>query len=128
MAAAALMTAASPATAAAAPKLACAQLAQQALPGATITLAEQRPAGVFEIPAAAAAFGPKTMTLPAFCRVAATLAPSADSAIRMELWLPADWNGKFMMVGNGGWSGAVSYSAMAEPLGRGYAVASTDTG
>ncbi len=63
-----------------------------------------------------------------FCRVAATLTPSADSEIKMELWLPANWNGKLLMVGNGAWSGAISYWAMAEPLRRGYAVASTDTG
>ena len=38
------------------------------------------------------------------------------------------WNGKFLGVGNGGWAGNISYPAMAEALGRGYAVASTDTG
>jgi feruloyl esterase len=112
----------------AAAKTPCEELARTALPGAKVTLAEQRPAGAFEIPKGAAAFGPPTMSLPAFCRVAATLTPSADSDIKMELWLPENWNGKFMVVGNGGWSGAVSYSAMAEPLARGYAVASTDTG
>src|SRR5205823_2929160 len=34
--------------------------------------------------------------LPAFCRIAATLKPSADSDIKIEIWLPAaGWNGKF---------------------------------
>src|SRR5712671_6997249 len=34
--------------------------------------------------------------LPAFCRVAASLRPSAASDIRMEMWLPiAGWNGHF---------------------------------
>ena len=99
-----------------------------ASPDAKVTLAEARPAGAFAIPGAAAQFGPSSMALPAFCRIAATLTPTPDSAIEMELWLPQAWNGKFLMVGNGAWSGAVSYSAMAEPLGRGYAVASTDTG
>ena len=33
-----------------------------------------------------------------------------------------------MAVGNGGFSGAIFYFAMAEPLMRGYAVVSTDTG
>jgi feruloyl esterase len=110
------------------PALACEQLARTALPNARITLAEARPAGTFQIPGGAGGFGPSSMTLPAFCRVAATLTPTPDSDIKMELWLPANWNGKFMMVGNGAWSGAVSYSAMGEPLDRGYAVASTDTG
>ncbi len=66
---------------------------------------------------------------PSFCRVRATLTPSADSDVRMEIWLPAvGWNGKFMMVGNGGGRGEIFYSSMPGPLKRGYAVASTDTG
>ena len=67
--------------------------------------------------------------LPAYCRVAATLKPSTDSDIKMELWMPAeDWNGKFEMVGNGGWAGVISYAAMAQAVKEGYAAASTDTG
>jgi feruloyl esterase len=64
-----------------------------------------------------------------FCRVAATLTPSSDSDIKVEVWLPlANWNGKFQGVGNGGWSGAVSTGALATAVRRGYAAASTDTG
>src|SRR5215831_19074890 len=38
--------------------------------------------------------------LPAFCRVALTLTPSADSDIKAEVWLPdmANWNGKLQEV------------------------------
>jgi feruloyl esterase len=111
------------------PAVACESLASQALPGARITRAEAVAAGPFALPAAAQGPAPRPLELPAFCRVAATLAPSADSDIKMELWLPTSgWNGKFMMVGNGGWNGSVSFAAMEEPLRRGYAVASTDTG
>jgi feruloyl esterase len=67
--------------------------------------------------------------LPAHCRLAATLTPSADSHIEMELWLPTEtWNGKFLAVGNGGWAGSISFDAMASGLRRGYATASNDTG
>src|SRR6185436_8329868 len=67
--------------------------------------------------------------LPSFCRVAATLKPSADSDIKIEVWMPTTgWNGKFLAVGNGGWSGAIVYPALAVSLQRGYATASTDTG
>jgi feruloyl esterase len=67
--------------------------------------------------------------LPAHCRIAATLRPSADSVIDIEVWLPAEnWNGKFQAVGNGGWAGVISYAAMAAALQEGYATASTDTG
>jgi feruloyl esterase len=112
-----------------APATPCESLAQKALPQAKITRAEAVAAGPFTPPGPAQGRGPRSVDLPAFCRVAATLTPSPDSDIKMELWLPTSgWNGKFMMVGNGGWSGAISFAAMAEPLRRGYAVASTDTG
>ena len=61
--------------------------------------------------------------------MAATLTPTSDSDIKVEVWLPADgWNGKFQAVGNGGWAGVISYAAMAEAVRAGYASASTDTG
>ena len=68
--------------------------------------------------------------LPAFCRVAATLRPTSDSVIKIELWLPPPgaWNGKFMAIGNGGQAGEIYYHKMGLPLTLGYAVASTDTG
>jgi feruloyl esterase len=66
--------------------------------------------------------------LPAFCRVVAVLRPVPQSRIRIEIWLPRDWNGKFMGVGNGGFSGSISYGALADGIRRGYATASTDTG
>ena len=67
--------------------------------------------------------------LPAHCRIAATLAPSSDSDIKIEVWLPSEgWNGKYQAVGNGGWAGVISYPAMATALREGYATSSTDTG
>ena len=67
--------------------------------------------------------------LPAFCRVVAVLRPVPESAIRVEAWLPAvNWNGRLLGVGNGGFSGSISYAALADGLRRGYATASTNTG
>ena len=67
--------------------------------------------------------------LPAFCRVSATLTPSSDSDIKIEVWLPsAGWNAKLQAVGNGGWAGTISYSALAAAVSKGYAAVSTDTG
>jgi feruloyl esterase len=72
---------------------------------------------------------PAAPIVPEHCRIAGFLTPSADSHIAMEVWLPSkDWNGKFQMVGNGGWAGVISYSAMASAVQEGYATASTDTG
>jgi feruloyl esterase len=105
----------------------CADLARLALPNATITLAEPVEAGKFTPPdgGGAQAF----RSLPAFCRIAATLRPSSDSDIKIEVWMPAaNWNGKFQAVGNGAFNGNIAYPAMATALGRGYAASSTDTG
>ena len=79
---------------------------------------------------------------PAFCRVAVASKPTADSDIKIEVWLPAStppqrgsrvggpggWNGKLLAVGNGGWAGTISYPALAGAIALGYAGASTDTG
>jgi feruloyl esterase len=73
--------------------------------------------------------GGQAAPLPAHCRVAATLKPSSDSHIEMELWMPAEnWNGKFLAVGNGGWAGSIQTSAIANGPRRRYATASNDTG
>ena len=114
----------------------CESLASLALPNATITAAEAVEAGAFSQPGGRG--GNAFADLPAFCRVAATLKPTADSDIKMEVWLPAPraegapgntaWNGKFLMVGNGGWNGNIDRNALATGLLRGYAAASTDTG
>jgi feruloyl esterase len=99
------------------------------LPQASITSAELTAAGAFTPPSGAQGRNAAFAQLPAFCRVAATLTPSADSQIQMEIWLPAEnWNGKFLAVGNGGWAGVISYDAMSNGLRRGYAVSSNDTG
>src|SRR4029077_2832340 len=104
---------------------ACSNLAALTIPTITIRSATAVHAGPFTPPNASNA-----MTLPAFCRVEATARPTTDSEIKFEVWIPpADaWNGKLEGVGNGGYSGAIGYAAMAGGLRRGYAVASTDTG
>ncbi|MEZ5401407.1 MAG: tannase/feruloyl esterase family alpha/beta hydrolase [Bryobacteraceae bacterium] len=100
----------------------CAALVHIALPGARISAAEPH-AGSFTPP------GAKPMlNLPAFCRVTGTIRPTPDSDIRFEIWLPAEWNGKFQGVGNGGFAGAISYGGLAGAIRHGYAAASTDTG
>ena len=110
----------------------CDSLAALALKDAVITMAQLVPAGQFSAPGPrqTAGRGANPYTdLAEFCRVAATLKPTSDSDIKVEVWLPAKgWNGKFQAVGNGGGAGVISYSAMADALRAGYASASTDTG
>ena len=81
---------------------------------------------------------PLTVSLPAYCRLSATIDPrtGADGksyGIGFALALPAEWNGRFLFQGGGGLNGSV-----APPLGRtgpgesalsrGFAVVTTDTG
>ncbi len=113
----------------------CADLASQALPNTKITRAELVPAGAFEPPPSPFGRPPGVApesykSMPAFCRVTATLTPTTDSDIKIEVWLPTpgNWNGKLVGIGNGIWAGTIAYSQMAEPLTRGYAVTATDTG
>lgn len=108
----------------------CESLAALSLPDTTITLAQTVPAGTFTAPGSTAAqANPSLTNLPAFCRVTATLRPSSDSDIKVEVWLPAmTWNGKYQAVGNGGWAGSIVYTALGEAIKRGYATSSTDTG
>ena len=109
----------------------CEGLASLSLPDTTIALAQVVAPGAFTPPPATAGEAAANLfaKLPSFCRVAATLKPTSDSDIKIEVWLPTGgWNGKFQAVGNGGWAGAISYPAMADALQRGYATSSTDTG
>jgi feruloyl esterase len=108
----------------------CESLRALELPHTTITMAE--PADVPKLMALFGRAGPPSAVaaaLPPFCRVMATIAPTSDSAITIEMWLPASgWNGKLEAVGNGGWAGSIEYQALASALRRGYAAVSTDTG
>src|SRR5262245_22759123 len=66
---------------------ACAELATLSLPQTTVTAAHEVPAGNYTPPQ-----GPAQVDLPAFCRVALTVA----SQIHIEIWLPKDtWNGRY---------------------------------
>jgi feruloyl esterase len=105
----------------------CESLASLHLPEMTVTLAQKVDAGEF-VPDGG---GPgRFAKLPAFCRVTATLRPTSDSEIRIEVWLPEvqAWNSKYEAAGNGGWGGSLNYGDMAAALLHEYASSSTDTG
>jgi len=106
----------------------CESLSHLKLPHTTITMAVSVPAGRFKNPDASAGNRPP-LKVPAFCRVAGVLRPTADSDIKFEVWMPtANWNGKFDGVGNGGFAGSIGYGGLAEALRAGFAAAATDTG
>ena len=110
----------------------CAKLASLAVPNAAITSAKAYAAGTFPAPpqnftgADLSAFYSK---LPAFCRVMVDAKPSADSDIKVEVWLPLEgWNGRLQGLGNGGFAGLIDNSELGAGVLRGYAAAATDTG
>jgi len=107
------------------PTVSCQSLGEQHLTDTTITAAQEVTSGSFTAPNSTNVIG----NLPPFCRVVGAIAPTSESQILFELWLPLkSWNGKFAGVGNGGWAGTISYGPLAEQLRRGYATASTNTG
>src|SRR5215203_2820139 len=77
------------------------------LPHTRVTMAQRVEAGAFVAPAPPPVpVQPSFNRMPAFCPVAATVRPVADSEIKMEVWLPSEgWNGKFVGVGNGALDG-----------------------
>ena len=106
----------------------CEALRSVALSETVVNQATVVAAGSFSPPGAR---GRNTVfdAVPAFCRVAMVLRPSADSEIGVEVWLPmSGWNGKYQAVGNGGWAGAIGWPALARAVSRGYAASATDTG
>jgi feruloyl esterase len=105
----------------------CTDLQSLQLLHTTITSAADNTSGVFVVPASNP---PTTITgLPAFCRVTATVTPSSDSSIKIEVWLPESaWNGRFLGTGGGGFQGVITYSELASGIRAGFASTNSDLG
>jgi feruloyl esterase len=108
--------------------VACERLASDArLSGLTIS-ASHAAEGPLQAPPGMPRSTPATV--PEHCSVTAIAAPSSDSRIEIQIWLPVreKWNGKLLGIGNGGYSSNLSPLQMADALRKGYAVAGSDTG
>jgi feruloyl esterase len=114
------------------PQDSCGKLAAAKIPDATISVAQSVAAGTFVGPPApfsGADLSALYKGLPAFCRVVAEAKPTADSDIKLEVWMPASgWNGKLLGLGNGGFAGLIDNLGLALALMHGYAATATDTG
>jgi feruloyl esterase len=81
----------------------CESLTALQLPSGKIDSAQTVAAGAFTPPVTPgrAARGNPYADLPTFCRITATLTPTTDSDIKIEVWLPATstWNHKYEAVG-----------------------------
>ncbi|HUF71576.1 MAG TPA: tannase/feruloyl esterase family alpha/beta hydrolase [Gammaproteobacteria bacterium] len=95
-----------------APAMSCADLAGIELP---------------DVIAISAGTIPAEGEVPSHCRVDGTI----DPEIAFQVNLPATWNGRFYMVGNGGPAGQhpdTQAAARAQALAHGFAMGATDTG
>ena len=110
----------------------CEKLSDTKIPGATVTLAQVVAAGTFVAPPLPFPVPDQSAFykgLPAFCRVVAEAKPTADSDIKIEVWMPlAGWNGKLQGIGNGGFAGLIEDRQLGVALSKGYAATGTDTG
>jgi feruloyl esterase len=88
----------------------CTGLLNLALPDTTINAATPVDAGTFTAPDGTSF---PQFPVPRFCRVAATLAPTSDSNIKIEVWLPySGWRGGYWGTGNPGIGGVFNYGAL----------------
>jgi feruloyl esterase len=102
----------------------CESLMSAHVANTTITAAQSIPVGNYVAPD-----GTNVGTMPAFCRVAATVSTQPTEAVKIEIWMPASgWNGKYESQGSGGFGGSINYLALAAPVNAGFATATTDTG
>ncbi|WP_441232101.1 tannase/feruloyl esterase family alpha/beta hydrolase [Tardiphaga sp. 215_C5_N2_1] len=64
------------------------------------------------------------------CRVQMKTASAPGSGIKLEVWLPTDWNGKFVGLGGGGFEGGYSVATVLLPsvVRGGYAGVMSDAG
>ncbi|KUJ12196.1 tannase and feruloyl esterase [Mollisia scopiformis] len=72
---------------------------------------------------------PKAATgLPALCAVTVNVISSPTSSFNFGLFLPDEWNLRFMGSGNGGFGGGINWNDMETHALSGFASMSTDTG
>ncbi len=70
----------------------------------------------------------KSFKLRSSCRVTGEARPTSASRIGFELWLPEQWSGRYVQLGNGGFAGNIDEPSLANELRLGNAAAMTDTG
>jgi feruloyl esterase len=100
------------------------RIKQLTLPGVEIKLVEQIPAGDYTVP------GQRTpmKDMPEFVRISLVSKPAPESHIRIEVWLPKDWNGRYLGAGNAGAGGGLPFGSLELGVRYGFAVATTDMG
>jgi len=104
----------------------CASLQNFSFPNTTITGVQTNSGGPYVAPDTwHLAFA----NLPPSCQVSATIKPTADSSINVQVWMPTQgYNGRYLGTGNGGYAGGFFQSELAAGINNGFATANTDMG
>ena len=116
------------------PQAACERLGNSfKAPHVTVNLAQHVAAGTnLSLPqqgTGAASCGNTAQLVPVdLCRIAANVATSNRSEITLEAWLPSDWTGRFLSIGNGGLSGCIQYADLAYTASYGFASVGANNG
>ena len=66
--------------------------------------------------------------LPELCAVAVNVISSSSSSFNFGLFLPQQWNSRFLASGNGGFGGGINWNDMETSVLSGFASMGTDTG
>jgi feruloyl esterase len=74
------------------------------------------------------AFPANDTGLPALCAIAVNIVSSPTSSFNFGLFLPQQWNSRFIASGNGGFGGGINWNDMETNALSGFASMSTDTG
>ncbi|EDU44102.1 feruloyl esterase B precursor [Pyrenophora tritici-repentis Pt-1C-BFP] len=82
----------------------------------------------FQVPQSDTGYPNSPVGLPALCAVSVQVPSKGNTTFGFGLFLPDDWNGRFLAVGNGGFAGGVNWEDMAAGVRYGFATMSTDTG
>ncbi|KAH7063814.1 Tannase/feruloyl esterase [Paraphoma chrysanthemicola] len=103
---------------------------QAALPeGASVNFAYPLAANAtFEVPKSSTGYPTNAVNLPALCAVSVQVQSISNSTFGFGLFLPNDWNQRFLATGNGGFGGGINYVDMGAGARYGFATISTDTG
>ncbi|KAF2151096.1 putative ferulic acid Esterase/Feruloyl esterase [Myriangium duriaei CBS 260.36] len=98
-------------------------------PGATVVAATTvQDNGTFQVPPGNIAYPTSPTGLKALCALQVQVPSSNSSFYQFGLFLPNQWNHRFLAVGNGGLAGGINWLDMGTGVGYGFASISTDTG